>query len=657
MNMNKNRWIKFGGFWVITLLLLFRSGGTASTARAATVKVSISGTLDYNAAEQILSMVNAQRAANGVSPVVTNTALQEYAMLRAQELAISYSHTRPNGTRGLDGIPDRHSKWGENIACGNTSAAAVMNAWMNSTDHRANILDPKFAQIGIGCYYTNRTWYWAQCFNARAASSPVPSGAVSRTTAIETDPALLDLSMAGPAPEVREGGELSLHIMHQNPYSSTNKVELLPSGFSWSSADPSTATVSDAGILTGISVGQAKVRASLSGCGTITGVIPVVHDPGDPATCTSAQICKACGAELSPALGHQPGSEPTCTAAQKCTRCGAVLKEKLGHLPGPEPTCTTAQKCTRCGTVLKEKLAHLPGPEPTCTANQTCTRCGATLAWALGHQFAETVVKPTETNYGYTLHKCQRCGYSYQTDYVPATGPSSGSSSSGGSSLGGSSSGGSSSGGSASDGSSSGSSSTPSSTTGSSAAKGGTKKSTTSSITLRWNSDARATAGYAVAINSGSQYVLVDFVGKEKKTYTLKRIGAQKLKAGTSYTVWIVPVQKIDGRTVLITSNGNIFKTSTAPKAASLTSAVRKTGTTAVLKWKKVSGADGYQIQMSTKSSSGFKKIKTLSSGKKSYTKTNLSKNKTYYFRIRAYKEVTGGRIYGAWSKVKKVKK
>ena len=71
----------------------------------------------------------------------------------------------------------------------------------------------------------------------------------------------------------------------------------------------------------------------------------------------------------------------------------------------------------------------------------------------------------------------------------------------------------------------------------------------------------------------------------------------------------------------------------------------------------KVSGASGYQIQVATDKK--FKKNKKTVTAKKSKTKVKISKlkkKKKYYVRVRAYKSVSGKKVYGAWSKVKTVK-
>ena len=109
------------------------------------------------------------------------------------------------------------------------------------------------------------------------------------------------------------------------------------------------------------------------------------HTPGAAATCTTAQTCTVCGAELAPATGHTPGAAATCISPQTCLTCGAVLAEATGHTPGPAATCTTDQVCLVCDAVLVEATGHTPGPAATCTTPQTCTVCGEVLAQATGH--------------------------------------------------------------------------------------------------------------------------------------------------------------------------------------------------------------------------------------------------------------------------------
>ncbi len=102
-------------------------------------------------------------------------------------------------------------------------------------------------------------------------------------------------------------------------------------------------------------------------------------------------------------------------------------------------------------------------------------------------------------------------------------------------------------------------------------------------------------------------------------------------------------------KTVTITVN---------PKAAKLSSVKNSSSKKAAVKWKKVSGVTGYQIQYAT--NSGFTKNKKSTTvkgaSKVSKTLSKLKKGKTYYVRIRTYKTVSGTKYYSSWSSAKKVK-
>lgn len=123
---------------------------------------------DYKA--QVVAIMNQERANAGVGGISQNASLDAVAQIRAQEIAQSFSHTRPNGTScftvlGENGIAYNYA--GENIAAGYGDPASVMSGWMNSPGHRANILDGSFGQVGIG-YYTDPNsgygTYWVQIF-------------------------------------------------------------------------------------------------------------------------------------------------------------------------------------------------------------------------------------------------------------------------------------------------------------------------------------------------------------------------------------------------------------------------------------------------------------------------------------------------------------
>lgn len=124
------------------------------------------GSLELGVEAQMLRRVNEERAANGKRALQLSEELNGYARIRAKEIAQPghFSHTRPDGSSGLKIIPS-FSSAGENIAYGQRNVDAVMQSWMNSSGHRANILNGSFTQLGVGCYKApNGTLYWVQLF-------------------------------------------------------------------------------------------------------------------------------------------------------------------------------------------------------------------------------------------------------------------------------------------------------------------------------------------------------------------------------------------------------------------------------------------------------------------------------------------------------------
>lgn len=128
-------------------------------------------TSDKGFAQELLTLVNNERAKNGLSALTLGDAnLNAAAEKRAEEVARSASHTRPDGTNcftvlGEYGVKENGA--GENLGWGDASAQEVFDSWMASDSHRANILNPQATQMGVGYYFdANSTWghQWVQLF-------------------------------------------------------------------------------------------------------------------------------------------------------------------------------------------------------------------------------------------------------------------------------------------------------------------------------------------------------------------------------------------------------------------------------------------------------------------------------------------------------------
>lgn len=123
---------------------------------------------DKSFAEQVADLVNAERAKAGLSPLTLDKEISSAALIRTKEIETSFSHTRPDGRKFSTVLTDKGIRFrgaGENIAWGYVSPEKVMEAWMNSEGHRANILDPDYKKIGVGHNKNSAgTNYWTQLF-------------------------------------------------------------------------------------------------------------------------------------------------------------------------------------------------------------------------------------------------------------------------------------------------------------------------------------------------------------------------------------------------------------------------------------------------------------------------------------------------------------
>ena len=118
--------------------------------------------------QQVIDLVNEERAKAGLSPLTESSSVAQAADIRAKEIATSFSHTRPDGSSFSTALQQSGASYrgaGENIAYGQRTPEAVMNSWMNSQGHRANILNENYTTIGVGYYEdANGTGYWTQLF-------------------------------------------------------------------------------------------------------------------------------------------------------------------------------------------------------------------------------------------------------------------------------------------------------------------------------------------------------------------------------------------------------------------------------------------------------------------------------------------------------------
>lgn len=132
-------------------------------------------TVTYSAyANEVLRLVNIERANAGAAPLVLDEALCNAANMRAIEMDCTgvFGHKRPNGNSCFEVYDICNVEWqsacGENIAAGQATPEEVMKSWLSSAGHKANILSPEYTKMGLGYSVglSNGQYrgYWAQEF-------------------------------------------------------------------------------------------------------------------------------------------------------------------------------------------------------------------------------------------------------------------------------------------------------------------------------------------------------------------------------------------------------------------------------------------------------------------------------------------------------------
>ena len=130
-------------------------------------KINVPAAQNAAIEQQVVDLVNKERAAYGLKPLSVDWQVARVAEHKSQDMLNKnyFSHTSPTYGSPFDmlksyGISYRSA--GENIAKGQRTAQEVMNGWMNSSGHRANILNSSYTHIGVG--YVSNGNYWTQIF-------------------------------------------------------------------------------------------------------------------------------------------------------------------------------------------------------------------------------------------------------------------------------------------------------------------------------------------------------------------------------------------------------------------------------------------------------------------------------------------------------------
>ena len=354
-------------------------------------------------AADVAALTNKARQDNGLGELAAGTE-QAAADTRARELVQNFSHTRPDGTACFTAVTGSYEYMGENIAYiqGSATAQDFLDLWMASEGHRANILSDRYVSMSVGVYYdaASNTTYAVQIFFGKAMGGTEPTYTYTETVV---------------APTCTEQG-YTLHTCNEDESKSfkDNYTEALGHDF----VDGSCTRCGEA---------DPDYNPEPTYTYTETVVAPTCTEQGYTLHTCNEDESKSFKDNYTEALGHDfvDGS---------CTRCGEADPDY-----NPEPTYTytvtvVPPTCTEQGYTLhtcnedesksfKDNYTEALGHD---FVDGSCTRCGEAdpdYNPEPTYTYTETVVAPTCTEQGYTLHTCNEDeSKSFKDNYTEALG-------------------------------------------------------------------------------------------------------------------------------------------------------------------------------------------------------------------------------------------
>lgn len=431
--------------WFCFAMLLFLAVPFKVKAETATTPVSISVQYGQTEARTILNMINEMRTSStdawywkqddttktyctNLQPLQYDYDLEKTAMQRAAEIAIIYSHTRPNNKDTFSAFYENsvyYTYAGENIAAGYGTADSVNDGWREDNElyagqgHRRNMLNSKFNCVGIGHVYYNGFHYWVENFAYRDKVNTTPVSADNTETTLTIPVATskisnFNITFDKDEYSLKTGESTSISV--SDPAISVfghwgSRFVFVTDTPDLTIADSTVATLS--GSITGISEGDTTISASLYGLTAHQTAAVKVHncenhwDDGKittPPTCTktgvkqyTCTICSETKTEEIAALGHDYSSDWTIDTAaacetvgsksHHCTRCDS--KKDVTEIPASgkhtwnngiiTKPATIAEEgvktytCTVCGVTRTETIAKLPMPTVTPVPTATPT--------------------------------------------------------------------------------------------------------------------------------------------------------------------------------------------------------------------------------------------------------------------------------------------
>lgn len=358
---------------------------------APTTTLSIPGEEVYSQAFEVLRLINIQRRDNNLPALKMDAVLLDAAMLRAAECTVYYSHTRPNGTQCFTAVPSGGGSLGENIAVGQQSAEDVMEDWMDSQGHRANILNENFSSVGVGVFLHGGIYTWVQMFSSQeSAGMTAPADA-----AVKTKVEVLDTHLALRAEPaqlmLKQNAAEAVSLVFTNQGFDPLEVRLDSADLTFRSSNPKVAKVDASGLVTAVSPGTAEITIELGGTNMRATTFVTVGEHNyqqwkyQAPTCAEPgmgeYVCTDCGDRIikeipkltthtwdSGAVTQKPTTEKEGVKTYTCTLCGKTKTQSIPKYPEPAPTVPATKAptvpATNAPTVKPTAAPTMPATQP-----------------------------------------------------------------------------------------------------------------------------------------------------------------------------------------------------------------------------------------------------------------------------------------------------
>jgi len=430
---------------LLTAVILLSSFSFAANA-AEEYRAVINAQFGQTAAREMLDLINGLRQSDdawywnenntekvvlsGLSALVYDYQLERTAMQRAAEIAVYYSHTRPNGESCWTAYEGSYYTAGENIAYGFNTFESVFEAWSEEDEdysgqgHRRNMLNSNFSAVAVGHVIMNGRHYWVQEFRSPASgeSFSEPQNGVKAVTFP------FSKSVVGCGNFTVKETEISLGLgetaVPEISYT-VNSRTVSPAGITGQTENENVAVVKD-GVITPTGTGMTVI--TVSAFGESADISVTVHPEKDVHVWNDGEIIKA----------------PACTDAGSkkytCTVCGETKTETIpaiGHNYGiwnSDGDKTHSRVCrndkSHIETVEHQWEDVILAPA-TCTERGskfcTCVVCGETKTESIpaaGHSFGDWIItsEASYTETGVKERKCEVCSET-ETEIIPVLVP------------------------------------------------------------------------------------------------------------------------------------------------------------------------------------------------------------------------------------------